>query len=83
MPRAGGPGHDVRVEWAQATAIISAFAVITSLQAFWISHALDRVYARLDGVNGRLNRIDTRLDQMESRVLRDHAERIARLEASR
>ena len=78
------------VQWAQAATIISALAVFTGLQAFWISHALDRVYARFDGVDtrfdrvdGRLDRIDARLDRIEGVVLRDHAERITRLEASR
>lgn len=63
------------MDWAQAATIVSALAAFTGLQAVWISHALDRVYARLD-------RIDTRLDRIEATVLRDHAERISRLEAS-
>lgn len=75
-------GHDVVVEWAQAATIVSALAAFTALQAFWISRALDRVYARFDGVDSRLDRIDSRLDRIEGVVLRDHAERIARLEAA-
>ena len=71
------------MDWAQAVTIVSALAVFTSLQAVWISHALDRVYARFDGIDARLDRIDARLDRIEGVVLRDHAERIARLEASR
>jgi hypothetical protein len=71
------------VEWAQAATIVSALAAFADLQALWISNALDRVYARLDGIDARLDRIDTRLDRIESVVLRDHAERLARLEASR
>ena len=78
------------VEWAQAATIVSALAAFTGLQALWISHALDRVYARFDGVDARfdrvdarLDRLDTRLDRIEGVVLHDHAERIARLEASR
>lgn len=63
------------VEWTQAAAIISAFVVFTSLQAFWISRALDRVHAALD-------RLDARLDRIEGVVLRDDAERISRLEAA-
>ena len=75
------------VEWAQAATIVSALAAFTGLQAVWISHALDRVYARFDGIDARLDRIDARLDRMDARldrvegvVLRDHGERIARLE---
>lgn len=64
------------VEWAQAATIVTAVAAFVGLQGLWISRALDRVDARLD-------RIDTRLDRIEGVVLRDHAERIARLEASR
>ena len=41
-----------------------------------ISRALDRVYAALD-------RLDVRLDHIERVVLRDHGDRIARLEAER
>lgn len=68
------------VEWAQAATIVSALAAFTGLQAVWISHALDRVYARFDGVDARLDRIEARLDRIEGVVLRDHGERIARLE---
>jgi hypothetical protein len=44
------------------------------LQALWISRALGRVHATLD-------RLDSRFDHVEGVVLRDHGERIARLEA--
>ena len=71
------------MDWAQAVTIVSALAVFTGLQAFWIARALDRVHAELDRIHARLDRIDARLDRIEGIVLRDHAERIARLEASR
>ena len=64
------------MEWAQAATIVSALAAFTGVQALWISRALDRVYAALD-------RLDVRLDHIERVVLRDHRERIARLEAER
>jgi hypothetical protein len=48
---------------------------VHSLQALWISPALDRVHATLD-------RLDSKFDQVEGVVLRDHGERIALLEAS-
>jgi len=66
----------VEAEWAQAARIVSALAVFTGLQALWISRALDRVHATLD-------RLDARFDPVEGVVLRDHGERIARLEAAR
>ena len=62
------------VEWAQAATIIAALAAFTGVQAFWISRALDRVYAALD-------RVEARLDSIES-VGREQGERIARLEAA-
>ena len=64
------------VEWAQAATIISALAAFTGLQALWISRALDRIHATLD-------RLDSRFDHVEGDVLRDHGERIARLEVAR
>jgi hypothetical protein len=64
----------VAVEWAQVATIVSALAAFTGLQTLWISRALDRVHASLD-------RLDARLSHMEGVVVRDHSERIARLEA--
>ena len=64
------------MEWAEAATIVSALAAFTGVQALWISRALDRVYAALD-------RLDVRLDHIEGVVLRDHGDRIARLEAER
>ena len=64
------------MEWAQAATIVSALAAFTGVQALSISRALDRVYAALD-------RLDVRLDHIERVVLRDHGDRIARLEAER
>ena len=63
------------MEWAQAATIVSALAAFTGLQALWISRALDRVHVALD-------RLDLKLDHLEGAVLREHAERIARLEAA-
>lgn len=71
------------MDWAQAATIVTALAAFTGLQAVWISHALDRVYARLDGIDARLDRLEIRFERIETVVLRDYGERIARLEASR
>jgi hypothetical protein len=57
--------------------IIGVLGTVTlgalTMQAFWISRMFDQVNARLD-------RIERQLDRIESTVLRDHAERIARIE---
>lgn len=63
------------MEWAQAATIVSALAAFTGLQALWISRALDRIHSTLD-------RLDARFDRVDAVVLRDHGERIARLETS-
>jgi hypothetical protein len=63
------------VEWAQAGTIVSALAAFTAIQALWISRALDRVHQTLD-------RLGSRFDRVEGVVLKDHGERIARLEAA-
>jgi hypothetical protein len=60
------------VEWAQ-TAVTALVGALIGLQTFWISRALDRVDASLV-------RLDARLAHIEGKVLRDHGERIARLE---
>jgi uncharacterized membrane protein len=66
------------VEWVQVGTIIGVLTAVVGLavglQSFWIAQALDRVHAALD-------RIDARLDHIEGVVLREHSERIARLEA--
>jgi len=65
------------VEWAQAAAVIGSLTavvgVLVGLPTFWISRALDCVDASL-------GRLDARLVHIEGNVLRDHSERIARLE---
>ena len=60
--------------WAQAVTIISALAVFTGLQAFWIARALDRVYAELDRIHAAIRSLDARV--------RDLGERVAHLEAA-
>lgn len=63
--------------WAQAAAVIGSLTpvvgALVGLQTFWISRALDRV-------DVSLARLDARILHLEGNVLRDHGERIARLE---
>ena len=42
---------------------------------------LDRIDARLDRIDDRFDRIDNRFDRLEQDVIRDHGQRISRLEA--
>jgi hypothetical protein len=67
------------VEWAQVTTIIASLATLFGMQAFWVSRALDRVYAALDRVEvgldrveERLTRVEVRLDRVETGPLRGH-----------
>lgn len=55
---------------AQTATIIGVLAVVIGIQTVWITRAL----------GGRFGRIEERLDRIED-VIRDHGERIARLEA--
>ena len=66
--------HDVRVAWSQVATIIGVLTAAVGLQSYWIGQALDRIHATLE-------RLDARLSHVEGVILRDHAERIARLEA--
>jgi hypothetical protein len=54
------------VDWSQVWTIIGTLIAAIALQTFWIGRALDDIRARLD--------------RIEDVVLRDHGERIARLE---
>jgi hypothetical protein len=79
------------VTWAiiaTGAAVIGAMAGLLTLQAVWIGRLFDTMNSRFDLIDQRLNRmdqrfdrIDQRLDRIEATVLRDHGERIARLEA--
>lgn len=80
---------------SQTWAIIAALAVIFSAQTAWILYAFARVNKRIDelkddvgGQIGRLDarldaglaKVDARLDELKTEIVRDHGERIAKLE---
>ena len=84
--------HTVRVEWLQVFTIVAALLGVVGAQTTWVLHALQRIETRLDGfearMDDRLARIDDRFARMDDRfarleqdVIRDHGERISRLEA--
>ena len=62
------------VAWPEVATVIGVLAAVIGLQSFWIARALDDIRATLD-------RLDARLGHIESVVLRDHGDRISRLEA--
>jgi hypothetical protein len=80
------PAHDLLVVWEAAVTWEATVVVLAALagQAFWIAWALgklrDDVRDLRDDLGGRLDRVDDRLDRIECTLLRDHGERIARLE---
>ena len=73
------------MEWLQVFTIVAALVGIVGVQTTWILHALQRIEARLDRfearMDDRLARIDDRFTRLEQDVIRDHGERISRLEA--
>jgi hypothetical protein len=58
------------------TAVATVLVPMVGTQTFWIVRALNRIERRIDGVYDRLDHID-------QTILRDHGERISRLEAGR
>jgi hypothetical protein len=58
------------------TAVATVLVPTVGLQTFWVVRALNRIDRRID-------RVDDRLDHIDQTILRDHGERISRLEASR
>lgn len=55
--------------WTIIGAVAALLTIVVGIQSFWIVRTLDR--------------IDKRLDRIEDTFLRDHGERLARLEATR
>ena len=87
--------HTVGVEWLQVFTIVAALLGVVGVQTTWIIHALglmddrfdrmddrfDRMDDRFDRMDDRFDRIDARFERLEHDVIRDHGERISRLEA--
>jgi hypothetical protein len=82
------------MEWTQAWSVIGALTGVIALQSFWLNRVLamfkegvDRRFQQVDHrferVESRLDRIESRLDRIELGVVREHGERIARLEERR
>jgi len=82
----------VRTEWLQVFTIVAALLGVVGLQTTWVIHALERLEARVDlrfdavdarfaHVDARFDRMDERFDRLERDVIRDHGQRISRLEA--
>ena len=76
---------------AQTISLIASLVIVFGAQTAWILRAFVQVDNRLDRVDGRLDRMDikvdaglarveTRLDELKTEIVRDHGERIARLE---
>lgn len=58
----------------QVGAVAVVVAPLVALQTYWIARAIDALSARMDRFEGRL-------DGIENTLVRDHGERITRLEA--
>ena len=80
------------MEWLQVFTIVAALLGVVGLQTTWVIHGLERFEARVDArfdavdarfaqMDGRLDRIDDRFTRLEQDVIRDHGQRISRLEA--
>ena len=72
--------------------IVAALLGVVGVQTTWVVHALERfegrvdarfaqIDARLDRMDDRFDRIDDRFERLEQDVIRDHGQRISRLEA--
>jgi hypothetical protein len=65
---------------AQTIAIIASMVVIFGAQTAWILRSFAQLDQRLDRMDSRFDRMDTRLDELKTEIVRDHGERIAKLE---
>jgi hypothetical protein len=69
------------MDWAAAAVILAALAG----QSFWMNARMNDVSRRTerleDTITARFDQVGERFDRIEATVLKDHGERIARLEA--
>jgi hypothetical protein len=72
--------HDVRITGAEANLTTRIAGLETNL-ATRIAGLETNVNARFDEVERRFDQVETRLVRIEDTFLKDHGERIARLEA--
>jgi hypothetical protein len=68
------------VTWEAAAVAVAAAGGLTLWLQWGLNRLRDDVRDVRDDLGGRLGRIDGRLDRIETTLLRDHGERIARLE---
>jgi hypothetical protein len=66
------------------TAVAAIVVPMISIQTFWIARGFSSLERRIDGVEmnlgRRLDRVEERLDHIDRTIIRDHSERITRLE---
>jgi hypothetical protein len=60
------------------TAVAAIVVPMISIQTFWIARGFSSLEREL---GGRLDRVEERLDHIDRTVIRDHSERITRLES--
>jgi hypothetical protein len=65
------------------TAVAAVLLPTMSMQTFWVVRVLNRIEDRLDRMDVRFDRMDDRFDHFDRTIVRDHGERISRLEARR
>jgi hypothetical protein len=60
------------------TAVAAIVVPMISIQTFWIARGFSSLEREL---GGRIDRVEERLDHIDRTIIRDHSERIARLES--
>jgi hypothetical protein len=75
----------VSVSYVEILTAVAAIVVpMISIQTFWIARGFSSLERRIDGVEmnlgRRLDRVEERLDHIDRTIIRDHSERITRLE---
>jgi hypothetical protein len=68
------------VTWAAVGVFVTALGAVAGLLVFMLGAVREDIRNLRGDLGVRLDRVDVRLDRIESTVLREHGERIARLE---